>query len=202
MRYLKIICKNSVDANIEVVKWNSWDGEHLASVHKAYSNPQALYVNRNIGLSIDSFSVPYIPIKFKTMFFTVQDSNTTQLSYAKNIFFLAKNTISLKKISDKKTVVEVTYEFELNFFMNLFRNLITRYITKWNEIVWKEDLPLKLRRQRALEYGFIDWIGLPMKIKNRKDRSNVFKADTPVKYPMDSGLNDHNFFKKGNNLDI
>ena len=41
-------------------------------------------------------------------------------------------------------------------------------IRRWNEKVWQEDLPLKLRRQKVMRNGFVDFSGLPEKIIDRK----------------------------------
>jgi hypothetical protein len=88
------------------------------------------------------------------------DSNT-QVSFSLTPFFIAKNSIKLIPIGEKKTKVQVTYEFSGNFFQKLFFPLFLYLIKKWNHIVWIEDLTLKIRRQKALEYGFIDFNGLP-----------------------------------------
>jgi hypothetical protein len=47
----------------------------------------------------------------------------------------------------------------------------------WNDRIWKEDLPLKLRRHRALRSGFKDFNGLPDEISQRR-------AEGPLKIPL------------------
>jgi hypothetical protein len=192
MKYLKVICKNSVNANPEVIKWNSWDGEHLASVHSAYSNPKTLYSAPNNLLFFDVIKIPYLPFKISSMVYTVQNSEFEQVSYTKNLFFLAKNSIKIYQ-KDKKSVVEVTYEFEANLLVSLLFPLIKKQIKKWNKTVWKEDLPLKMRRQKALEYGFIDWVGIPNKKSDRVDKSIDYKTEIPVYRPKGLEQDSHPF---------
>lgn len=195
MRYLKVVCNNIVNASAEVVKWNSWDGEHLKSVHNAYSNPKSLYSIPGSSLFTDSFKIPFLPLRLRSFVFTAQHDDYNQVSYASNILFLAKNNIKLIPLSNCKTKVEVTYEFEANFFISLFFPIIKKMIIKWNKVVWLEDLPLKLRRQKALEYGFKDWIGLPKHIADRKDISKTYKCEIPVQRPTKLEQDNHPFYK-------
>lgn len=179
-KILRVVCVNEVDAIPEVVKWNSWDSEHLRTIHKAYIQPKVLFDGHAEGLFVDSFKIPFIPIRIKTMVFTAQVSESTQISYSLTPFFLAKNSINVQLIGPKKTKVEVKYEFESNIFFALFFPAVKLMIKKWNRVVWHEDLPLKLRRQKALDYGFIDFVGLPIKISERLDRSDCYKTEIPV----------------------
>lgn len=196
MKYLKVTCENVVDATPEVVKWNSWDGEHLKVVHKAYSNPKLLYSRPGFGLLVDAFKMPLLGIKLRSLVFTVQDSDESQVSYTQTPFFLAKNSITLVKLSEKKTLVKVNYEFEAGFLVSIFFPIIKRYIIKWNDTVWQEDLPLKIRRQKALEYGFVDFVGLPSKIENRVDKSLTYKCEIPVTRTSGLTEDDHVFLIK------
>lgn len=193
MKYLKVVCKNTVNASPEVIKWNSWDGEHLSSVHSAYSNPRTLYSSPNNLLFLDNIKIPYLPLKLSSLVFTAQNSEFEQVSYTKNPFFLAKNSIKIFKQNHKISIVEVTYEFEANFIVSLFFPIIKRQIIKWNNTVWIEDLPLKLRRQKALEYGFKDWIGIPKKQSDRKDISRNYKTEIPVHRPKGLEQDSHPF---------
>ncbi len=180
MKQLKVVCENIVDAVPEVVKWNSWDGEHLTAVHGAYSNPKNLYSRKGMGLFLDSFKLPFLNVRLKTIVFTAQDTEDCQVTYTLTPFFLAKNSINVIALGPKRTLVRVTYEFEANAFWSLFFPLIKRMISKWNKQVWAEDLPLKLRRQKALEYGFVDFLGLPNDITQREDRSLLYRCEIPV----------------------
>lgn len=197
MRLLKVVCENIVDCIPEVVKWNSWDSEHLISIHAAYSNPRLMYMRPGFGLFIDSINIPIFNFKIKTMVFTAQDTEDCQVSYCLTPFFLSKNSINVIPLEEKKTLVKVTYEFEANLLVSLAFPLIKKMIIKWNKQVWMEDLPLKLRRQKALEYGFVDFSGIPDKIENRKDKSLTYKTRIPVPKPKGLIEDSHPFFISG-----
>jgi len=191
---MKVVCENIVNAVPDVVRWNSWDGEHLKTVHSAYTDPLLLVSRQNESLFIDRIKIPFLGLKVKTMVFTLQMDETTQVSYTMTPFFLAKNTIKLTEIEPKKTLVKVTYEFSGNLFQKILFPIHRILIKKWNGIVWKEDLPLKLRRQKALEYGFIDYFGLPDKLQDRNDISLIHKTELPVKRPSNIRETSHPFF--------
>jgi len=186
MRNIAIVCENIVDAVPEVVKWNSWDGEHLRTVHSAYSKPTALLSSNGRGLFVDKFKIPFIGISLKSMVYTTQWNETMQVSFTLTPFFLAKNSIEVIPLSEKKTKVKVTYEFSGNYIQSLFFPIYKVLIKRWNQQVWLEDLPLKLRRQKALEYGFRDFQGLPTEICERKDLSLSYVTEIPV--PKTKGI--------------
>jgi hypothetical protein len=180
MKILTVVCENIVDAVPEVVKWNSWDGEHLRTVHSAYEVPQILMVSPESGLFIDRFKIPLLGIRLRSMVYTTQWNETAQVSFTLTPFFLAKNTIEVIPLGEKKTRVKVTYQFSGNFLQSLLFPIFKILIQKWNQQVWLEDLPLKLRRQKALDYGFLDFYGLPAEITERQDRSASYKCEIPV----------------------
>ena len=95
MKILTVVCENIVDAVPEVVKWNSWDSEHLKTVHKAYSHPKKLMSCPGAGLFVDRFKIPLLGISLKAMVYSTQWSDSMQISFTVNPFFLAKNTIEV-----------------------------------------------------------------------------------------------------------
>jgi hypothetical protein len=180
MTTMEVICENVVDVVPEVVKWNSWDREHLRTVHKAYNDPLTLLTRPNDMLFIDRFKIPFLGLGIRTMVFTTQWDETREVSYTLTPFFVTKNTIEVIHLEEKKTKVRVKYEFDGNFFQALCFSLVKRMIIKWNKQVWDEDLPMKLRRQKALEYGFIDFNGIPKDRAKRIDRSINYRTKIPV----------------------
>lgn len=198
MKILKVICENFVNAKPEVIKWNSWDGEHLRTVHGAYVSPIFLMRRPGDGLFVDRFKIPFLPLRVKTLVFTTQWDNENQISFTLTPFFIAKNTINVTEVRAGYTRVRVTYEFSGNWFQSLLFPIYKIMIQKWNKVVWEEDLPLKIRRQKALEYGFIDFAGIPADHADRKDRSAEYKCEIPV--PQTSGIKEamHPFFTDRN----
>ena len=63
-------------------------------------------------------------------------------------------------------------------------------IPKWNKKVWLEDLPVKLRRQKVLEMGHKDFIGLPEEISHRKNHE-IKKTKLPLARPRNSSRDQH-----------
>jgi hypothetical protein len=194
VKLLKVICENEVDAVPEVVKWNSWDAEHLRTVHSAYSQPASLISSPGTGLFIDSIRIPVFGFRLQTMVYTTQWNDSTQVSYSLSPFFLAKNTIEVLPLAPKRTRVRVTYEFSGNALQALLFPLVERLIRRWNRQVWAEDLPLKLRRQKALEYGFEDFRGLPDALSSRVDKSLTYRSHIPVIRTRDIAEGRHPFY--------
>jgi hypothetical protein len=180
MKNMIVTCENIVNTVPEVIKWNQWDFEHLKSVHSAYENPKILVSNKETIVFIDNFKIPLIGIRLKSLVYSTQWSDKIQITFTQTILFLAKNTIELTQLGEKKTKVKVTYELTGNIFQSLLFPIYKILLQKWNSNVWIEDLPLKLRRQKALEYGFQDFKGLPSNIDERKDISSTYKCDLPV----------------------
>ena len=180
MRTSSVICENIVECVPEVVKWNSWDAEHLKTIHSAYDDPQVLLTRNNDGLFIDKIKLPIVGIRIAVMVFTTQIDPNRQISFVKTPFFLGKNTIEVISLDKKLTKVKVTYQVSGNFIQSLLFPIILKAFKKWNKKIWLEDLPLKIRRQKALEYGFEDWIGLPRNVNDRFDKSLAYKTEIPV----------------------
>ena len=180
MNKLEVVCENIINVVPEVIKWNQWDFEHLRSVHSSYGDPKILVSNKETIVFIDSFKIPLVGIRFKSLVYSTQWSDSVQVSFTQCILFLAKNTIEIIQLEEKLTKVKVTYEVTGNFFQSLLFPIYKILFKKWNATVWKEDLPLKIRRQKALEYGFQDFEGIPFNINQRKDRSVNYKCNLPV----------------------
>lgn len=65
-------------------------------------------------------------------------------------------------------------------------------IPKWNEKVWLEDFPIKIRRQKVLDMNFKEFKGLLKKINEReknKDENITFKL--PLPRPINSSRDRH-----------
>ena len=65
-------------------------------------------------------------------------------------------------------------------------------IPKWNEKVWLEDLPIKIRRQKVLNMNFKDFEGLPEKINEReKNKNENLSFKLPLPRPKNSSRDRH-----------
>lgn len=177
---------NIIDTYPEIIWWNSWDGEHLVYIHKSYSNPSIKYLNTNISIFEDSIKIPYIGIRLRSLVTILQTDENSQLSFAKNWLFNGYNIISTKFINGK-THVKVKYTIETYAFISFFfSKLIIKSLKEWNKKIWLEDLPLKNRRDKALQYGFEDFKGLPLNINDRFDKRPTYIAKKPPFIPKDN----------------
>ena len=79
----------------------------------------------------------------------------------------------------------MNYKFYLNGWRKLLKFLLKKLVPIWNEKVWQEDLPVKLRRQKMLDLGFEDFIGLPKEI-NRRNKNEDYKLKLPIPRPKKS----------------
>ena len=77
----------------------------------------------------------------------------------------------------------------------LLKPLLKKIIPIWNERVWLEDLPIKLRRQKILDLNFKDFKGLPLNIKDR-NLNNPIKFKLPITRPRKSTRDKHPLSEK------
>ena len=81
---------------------------------------------------------------------------------------LSKTTITIKPIERTKCKINMNYKFYLNGWRKILRPFLKRLIPIWNERIWKEDYPVKMRRQKMIDMNFKDFHGLPQNIQDRK----------------------------------
>ena len=188
---LEINIKKNIKCSKEVALWNYWDHEHLDVVHGGYTKSDILYDRENYMFRTDLIKIPFFPfMKFTTPIFMVQHDNDTLLVFATQIGVLSKTTITIKSLENTKCEITMNYKFYLNGWRGLLRPLLKKLIPIWNEKVWKEDYPVKIRRQKILDMNFKDFVGLPEKITDRTNNSKKeFKL--PIPRPKNSTRDQH-----------
>jgi hypothetical protein len=188
---LEINIKKNIKCSKEVALWNYWDHEHLDVVHGGYTKSDILYDRENYLFRIDLIKIPFIPLmKFTTPIFMVQHDNDTLLVFATQFGVLSKTTITIKSLENTKCEITMNYKFYLNGWRGLLRPLLKKLIPIWNEKVWREDYPVKIRRQKILDMNFKDFVGLPEKITDRTNNSKKeFKL--PIPRPKNSTRDQH-----------
>jgi hypothetical protein len=85
----------------------------------------------------------------------------------------------------------MNYKFYLNGWRIILRPFLNKMIPVWNEKVWKEDYPVKIRRQKILDMGFKDFYGLPKEIENRIKTNGERKFKLPIARPKNSTRDQH-----------
>jgi hypothetical protein len=140
---------------------------------------------------MDLIKIPFVPlIKFTTPIFMVQHDNDTLLVFATQFGVLSKTTITIKSLENTKCEITMNYKFYLNGWRGLLRPLLKKLIPIWNKKVWREDYPIKIRRQKILDMNFKDFVGLPEKIIDRINNSKKeFKL--PIPRPKNSTRDQH-----------
>jgi len=195
MPILRWEIERNVPVSTSVVQWNYVDGEHLSVVHSGYSNVSVLYEDGSNSLTRANLSVPVLRfIKLPSTIFVSFPSENTQVTYAHQMFIWSKTTISLRKITERETSVKTIHEFDLTGWRSILYFPLRVLIPRWNQTVWEEDLPVKLRRQQMIDLGFRDFVGLPETAPAADDLS----VDTvvPLRRPDDSPISRHPFFQK------
>jgi hypothetical protein len=188
---LEINIKKNIKCSKEVALWNYWDHEHLDVIHGGYTKSDILYDRENYLFRIDLIKIPFVPLmKFTTLIFMVQHDNDTLLVFATQFGVLSKTNITIKSLENTKCEITMNYKFYLNGWRGLLRPLLKKLIPIWNEKVWREDYPVKIRRQKILDMNFKDFVGLPEKITDRINNSKKeFKL--PIPRPKNSTRDQH-----------
>jgi hypothetical protein len=189
---LEVNIKKIIECSREVAFWNYWDHEHLDVVHDGYKKSDILYDNSNYLFRLDLIKIPLIPfLKFMTPIFMVQHDEETLITYAVQFGVLSKTTISIKTLEKSKCEINMNYKFYLNGWRIILRPFLNKMIPVWNEKVWKEDYPVKIRRQKILDMGFKDFYGLPKEIENRIKTNGERKFKLPIARPKNSTRDQH-----------
>jgi hypothetical protein len=189
---LDLSFKKKINCSKDVAWWNYWDHEHLDVVHNGYQRSDIMYDKNNFLFRVDKIKVPFIPIiNFNTSIFMVQHDDDTLFTYATQFGVNSKTTITIHSISENSCEIKMNYKFYLEGWRVILKPLLKKLIPKWNETVWLEDYNIKLRRQKVLDMGFKDFVGLPAKIKDRKKSPNSFKIKLPIPRPKKSSRDMH-----------
>lgn len=179
------------DCSKEVAFWNYWDHEHLDIVHNGYKKSDVLYDRKEYMFRLDEIKLPLLRFLTPlTPIFTVQHDDDTMITYAVQFGVLSKTIIKIDSVSKKKCIIVMNYKFFLNGWRKVLRPLLRLLVPKWNEKVWLEDLPIKIRRQKMIDMNFKDFVGLPKDIKEREFNGDV-KLHLPIPRPTNSTRDRH-----------
>ena len=122
----------------------------------------------------------------------VQHDENTLYIFAVRFGILSKTKIHVLELDNEQCKITMNYKFELNGWKKILKPILKFLIPKWNETVWNEDLPLKIRRNKILKYNFKDFIGLP---NNKNDRilddEKKYKLKLPIPRPNNSTRDQH-----------
>lgn len=183
---LEVEILKKINCSKEVALWNYWDHEHLDVVHSGYKQSDILYDKNNFMFRIDKIKVPFPFLKLLTPIFMVQHDENTLIVYAVQMGVVSKTTITVNSLTKSSCQIIMNYKFYLNGWRRILKPFLKIMIPKWNEKVWLEDYPLKLRRQKVLDMNFKDFKGLPKEISQR---INNDEDNKPFKLPIPRPFN-------------
>lgn len=164
-----------VDASAAAVWWNYWDHEHLVVVHKSYTDAKILYEDQRMATLLLTYKLPIFSwIKSQSLNIMIKkDKGTIR---AINTGLLGVPVVTTIKVNEDRRdhcIIKINYRFFLLGWKQILEPFLNIMIPSWNEQVWQEDLPLKLRRSKMLRLGFRDFYGLPVKIKDRRFEDEI-----------------------------
>ena len=174
-----------VNVSREVCLWNTWDHEHLYFVHKQFQFAKMLYEDSNVAFIQTSVKIPFLPIYLNSLH-TMTSLKGGDVMVIDTLPFgvLSKLEMRYIELEPKKTRLINSYLLDLPIFFYPIKSLIPKLIQKWNDINWLEDLPIKTRRQQAIDMGFTDFFG-----KNKKSKKRLTQLKLPLPRTKDSILN-------------
>ena len=195
-----MILEKTFERNIEVSKavvlWNYFDHEHLDVVHRGYEAVDVLYEKGGCFLVNFKVKAPFIPFfYFRFPVFGIMQDEDTFIVYGFQFGVITKVTITVKEVKKDYCEITMNYKFDLTGFKIILYPILNFLIGKWNEQVWVEDLPVKLRRQMVLRMGFKDFYGLPDKVEDRF-YNDAIEVNLPIKRPRHSTVDRHPFADK------
>lgn len=158
-----------LDAGRAAVLWNYWDHEHLVVVHSNYTDAKIIYENDFMAALLLTYRLPVFSF-LKSHSLNVMIQHSSDVITAVNVGLFGIPVLTTIRIEeDRRDHCRITthYRFFLMGWKRLLAPFLSFMISKWNEQVWQEDLPLKLRRQKMLRLGFKDFYGLPPRMRER-----------------------------------
>ena len=174
-----------VDVSREVCLGNTWDHEYLYFVHKQFQIAKMLYEDSNVAFIRTSVKIPILPVYLNSLH-TMTSLKGGDVMVIDTLPFgvIAKLEMQYIELEPKKTELVNSYSLDLPIFFYPIQSLIPKLIQKWNDINWSEDLPIKTRRQQAIDMGFTDFFG-----KNKKNKKPRAQLKLPLPRTKDSILN-------------
>ena len=87
----------------------------------------------------------------------IYENENTYIVHSFQYGIPSKFKFTTKEKENGQTEIEMDYKFHLKGLKIFYYPILNFFIKKWNHKVWKEDLPLKKRRQMVLDLGFKDF---------------------------------------------
>ena len=130
--------------------------------------------------------IPFLPIKVNTLHtLTNLHDNNVLVVDTMPLGIIAQLHMEYIALGKNKTKLINNYKLDMPIIFWPFKKLIIKVIKKWNATNWDEDLPVKIRRQLALNHGFRDFYGV-----QKGKKTDPLSIKLPLPRLKDSVLND------------
>lgn len=182
---MKIITREfvrDVDAGRAAVLWNYWDHEHLVVVHGNYTDAKIIYEDERMAALLLSYRLPLFRFVVSHSL-NIMVQRSADVIKAINIGLFGVPILTTIRVTEDRrdhSVIHIRYRFFLLGWRVMLAPFIERMVPRWNERVWQEDLPLKVRRQRVLRLGFQDFYGLPERVEDRVNAGELTFTRLPL----------------------
>lgn len=174
MKMVEKIIVREIPVSPGVMFWNYWDVEHVPYVHKSFdfgagSGCRLLYESKHCHISYLPTKLPIFSfVKSSALNVVIQhDANTIKIIYMGFFSIPSESTVTMTEIHKDLCTVRIHARFFLTGWRVLLAPFIDWMSDKWAWQIWNEDLPLRLRRQKVLRWGFQDFVGLPDRVADR-----------------------------------
>jgi hypothetical protein len=200
MKFIEINCEGESNCSAAVGMWNYWDHEHVNVIHKGIKDAKVLYEDKGSATLLLTLRAPILSfLLIHTLVFMRRKSETSFTVMNTMLGMPVISEIDIVEFEPDKSKYKMRYRFYLIGWRKLVAPLIGVYLKVtvpwWNSRQWKEDLPVKLRRQKMIRAGFKDFKGLPEKIEDRHFDGPI-KCDLPVQRLIKSSVNTEDFIAK------
>lgn len=138
--------------------WNQMDLDHLTVVHAGYVRAEVLDETDHAAVLLLRFRVPFFPwVHSRSIHYVVKRPPDELLVFNQGLFGIPIFTrIRITELAEKRSRYETWYRFHLEGWRRALSPFLGPLVRRWNERTWREDLPLKIRRQERLDAGFPD----------------------------------------------
>jgi hypothetical protein len=174
-----------INACYDSVMWNYWDHEHLYVVHKNYKDAKIIYEDEKIATYFLDFKLPifsFLTSKSLNIMY-MHDKNTLKVFNKGLLGLFSETTIVINEYEKNKCDLKMSYKFYLDGWKIILKPFLKKMAEKWNNQVWDEDYPIKMRRTKLLKNGFKDFIGMTA------EKKKVEKFKLPIKRHIKSPIN-------------
>jgi hypothetical protein len=185
-KLLRISLERFSNAAPEVNVWNIFDSEHPAFMHGKRKNGEGmdpsfiLYETDNMNVTLDSQRLPIVSwIGYSSIMVHVATRDNAVVQYSSFFGVPTVQRYSATPTGAGITKYDIEIVFYLTGFWKLLAPLIKKYVTYWLRNTWDEDLIMKERRQKFLELGFRDMIGMPARVGERNGKVQALKLPLP-----------------------